>query len=292
MFNVRSFVVCAAAFAGVLIPLGSAQAFCVIRGNLFYKDGFTAIKSPGNNDTVTVRVFRKDGTEITRLGTITMPTMASYQIKIDPTIDLVGYPDRVLTIKYYLNANMTPDRVVEGVNGNSLRTLTIDIGVSKTATVPGTPPAQNGIITGKWVYNDNVTGMLAKSTPAIQVFFNNGDGTTQLDASKITPPPFGGLPNYTITIAPSDIPAGATDKTLTIVFLVNNGGTDRTLVGVLANDSRVQTIDISSTFSVPALMVQQLERHPEMCPTASCCNEPRCGTRCRGGILRGRRCCR
>jgi hypothetical protein len=242
MVNMRSYLVWVIAIAGVLTQLGTAQAVCTVKGNLYYKDGVTVIPgTPG--DTVTVKVFDSAGTEIT--GKVTYPTASSYTLKLDPVADIAP-ADKALTLKYFLNNNTTPDRVVEGVNGRSLRTLTIDIGMLKAPTTQGTRSVTE-TITGKWVYNDNVTGMLAKTSPAIQVFFNDGAGTTQLPSAKISL----SLPNYTITIAPTDIPAGATDLTITIKFLVNSGTLDRTMSGILANDGRVQTIDVSATIPVP-----------------------------------------
>src|SRR5256885_1880051 len=113
--------------------------------------------------------------------------------------------------------------------GNMRSLLVCAVALAGVLTLSGTAQAIC-TVKGNLYYNDNTTGMLATSSPAIQVFFNNGTGTTQLPSSKISL----SLPNYTITIAPSDIPAGATDLTVTIKYLVN-GSIDRVMSGILAN---------------------------------------------------------
>ena len=206
--------------AGVLTPWSAAHAVTnTIRGNLVYNDGISVI---AGGDTFTVEPTASDGKST--YFTVT-PGASSYSFTFDPAA--LPAADRSITINFKLNGVV--DRTAAGVDGNAPRMQTIDIGFTKAPTMVMTNSA-NTVVRGTMYYKDGATPVAPQDSPKLVVKDANNNLVATLNG-----------PVYSLSITASTLPA---NKTVTIEYWIG-GGANRTATGVIGNDARLQTLDIT-----------------------------------------------
>jgi hypothetical protein len=255
-----------AAIIGLLAPIVEVSA-TTIRGNVFASDGITPLVA---SDNFTVVALAVDGT--TTAFTITYPTVSSFNIEVNPA--LLPSTDKSVNLNIKLGSSV--DRKLQGINGAATRMQTIDIGVTK----PGT--ATNNVkssIRGMLTQKDGVIGIPATLLYSVVAIDAGSNLINPMMGTSTSPP----CPTYTFNLQASSI-AGP-DKTLRIEYRLG-GVLDRVVEGVIANSTRVQTIDINYNTAGIRTMESQITLVNQSCDA---CDAPRhCEPRLRLGFLRGR----